>query len=128
MLIAGCVLLVVAAAIHIMIFVLESVVWRRPGVWRMFGLRAQEQAEVMRSMAFNQGFYNLFLAGGAGAGAVALLSGLTVPGYVLGIFAAGCMVAAAIVLVAGSPRLWRAALVQGVAPAIAVLLLVLSLL
>ena len=53
--VAGC-----AAALHVFIFYLESFAWttRARGV---FGTSAEE-AEATRELAFNQGFYNLFLA------------------------------------------------------------------
>ncbi len=123
----GSALVLVAAVIHLVIFVLESILWTRPAVWRLFGLRSQEQAETMRPMAFNQGYYNLFLAIGAGSGLVLLGAGdLAQAGLALAIFACASMVLAAVVLVASSPKLVRAAAVQGVAPLLGVLLLVLS--
>ncbi|MET0317260.1 MAG: DUF1304 domain-containing protein, partial [Rhodococcus fascians] len=52
----------VAAALHVVIFFMESVAWTKPAVWRRFGVASQADADVVRPMAFNQGFYNLFLA------------------------------------------------------------------
>lgn len=59
-----------AAALHVFIFYLESFAWttKARGV---FGTSEQE-AENTKEMAFNQGFYNLFLALIAFAG-IALL-------------------------------------------------------
>ena len=54
---------VLAALVHVYIFVLESVVFRRSG-HRVFGLREQD-VPAARDWAYNQGFYNLFLAIGA---------------------------------------------------------------
>ena len=59
-----------AAALHVLFFVMESVVFMRPEVHRRFGLRTREEAELVRPMAYNQGFYNLFLAVGAVVGMV----------------------------------------------------------
>lgn len=44
----------------------------RTSTWRIFGLRSQADAETTRPLAYNQGFYNLFLALGVVAG-IALL-------------------------------------------------------
>ena len=64
-----------AAAIHVWFFVLESVLFGRPGVAARFGLRTEEQIAAVRPMAFNQGFYNLFLAIGIAAGIALLAAG-----------------------------------------------------
>ncbi len=113
----------VAAAMHVYIFVLESLRWEHPATRRVFGTTA-EQAAVMSQLAFNQGFYNLFLAIGAGVG-VALHSGYPVVGETLIWFGAGSMVAAAIVLVLSNRSLARAALMQGTLPALGLLALLL---
>ena len=52
----------IAAVIHVYIFLMESVLWSRPDVWPRFGVGSQGEADILRPMAFNQGFYNLFLA------------------------------------------------------------------
>ena len=59
-----------AAAIHVWFFVVESLLFGRPGVAARFGLRTDEQIAAVRPMAFNQGFYNLFLAIGIVVGVV----------------------------------------------------------
>ena len=66
---------ILAGLLHVMIFVFESVMWSRPTTWRRFGVRSQADADVLRPMALNQGFYNLFLGIGALVGAVLLLAG-----------------------------------------------------
>lgn len=117
-----------AAVVHIAIFFLESILWSKPAVWRRFGLSSQEHADIMRPMAFNQGFYNVFLAIGAGTGLVMLGSANWAQGGIaLAIFACGSMVLAALVLITSSPRLARAAIVQGAAPLGAIVFLLLSL-
>ena len=65
----------VAAAIHVFFFVLESIRFRQPATWRRFNIESQRDADLMGPMAFNQGFYNLFLAVGAFAGIAAILLG-----------------------------------------------------
>ncbi|MBG6055194.1 putative membrane protein [Salinibacterium sp. CAN_S4] len=125
--IVGSIFIFVAALIHLLIFVMESVLWARPVVWKRFGLATQEHAEIVKPMAFNQGFYNVFLAIGAGLGLV-LLGSTTLfqAGLALSIFAAGSMVLAATVLIASSPKLARAAIIQGLAPVVGIVFLVLS--
>ena len=54
-----------AAALHVFIFTMESVTWTRPATWKRFSIESQDHAEITRSLAYNQGFYNLFLAAGA---------------------------------------------------------------
>ena len=126
--IAGSVFVFLAAAIHLYIFVMESVLWSKPAVWKRFGLKTQEQADIMKPMAFNQGFYNVFLAIGAGTGLVLLGTvGLTQAGIAIAVFSCACMVLAAIVLVTSSPKLARPAAIQGVAPLLGIVLILLSL-
>ena len=56
-----------AAVMHVMFFVFESVLFTRPDVYSRFQMTA-EQAELVRVWALNQGFYNLFLAVGCFVG------------------------------------------------------------
>ena len=65
----------VAALIHVLFFYNESVTFTRPETWRRFGLQTQEQADIVRPMAYNQGFYNLFLALGIVVGLVLVTNG-----------------------------------------------------
>ena len=51
-----------AALIHVYIFVLESLQWTKESTRRTFGVRSAADSELLRPMAYNQGFYNLFLA------------------------------------------------------------------
>ncbi len=79
-------------------------------------------------MAFNQGFYNVFLAIGAGTGLVMLGSANWVQGgLAIAIFACVSMVLAAVVLITSSPKLWRSALIQGVAPLLGITFLLVAL-
>ncbi|GMA95077.1 hypothetical protein GCM10025881_19010 [Pseudolysinimonas kribbensis] len=61
---------VLAALIHVVIFFLESVLWSKPTIWRRFGVASRDDAAVLQPMAYNQGFYNLFLAIATGLGIV----------------------------------------------------------
>lgn len=128
LLIVGSVFVGLAALIHLYIWVLESILWKRPSTWRTFGLRSQEDAETVRPMAFNQGFYNLFLAIGVKLGLLLLWAwGQPVVGITLVLFAAGSMVGAALVLILSSPKLARAAAIQGLAPLVGIILIAVAL-
>jgi putative membrane protein len=109
-----------AAAIHVWFFILESIVFTRPTVAARFGIKTPEQLAAVRPMAFNQGFYNLFLAIGIAAGVAQIAAGATIAGRSVVLFACLCMVWAGIVLLATSPRLRQAALVQLVPPLVAI--------
>jgi len=126
--VVGSVFVFVSAVIHLFIFALESVLWSRPSTWKLFGVRDERDAEVLRPMAYNQGFYNVFLALGAGLGLVFLGTGFSREGGIaIAMFALGSMVLAAVVLVTSNPRLLRAALIQGAAPLLGLVFLTLSL-
>lgn len=58
----------IAALIHVFFFYLESVAWTKPSTWKTFGMKSQEEAEVTKGLALNQGYYNLFLAIGVFVG------------------------------------------------------------
>jgi putative membrane protein len=111
---------VLAALIHVVIFFLESVIWSKPAIWRRFGVASRDDAAVLQPMAYNQGFYNLFLAIAAGLGIV-LFAATPVRSVGIGIagVALASMLLASIVLITSNPRMARAALLQGVAPLIA---------
>lgn len=111
-----------AALLHVYIFVLESLRWTAPRTRAAFGTTA-EQAEATRELAFNQGFYNLFLAIVTAAGIVMTMIGNRSAGTALVVAGAGSMLAAALVLLLSSPDKARAAVTQGVLPFIAVTLL-----
>ncbi|TDP97083.1 DUF1304 domain-containing protein [Labedaea rhizosphaerae] len=112
-----------AAAVHVLIFTMESVLFTRPQVYRRFMVKDAREAEILRPMALNQGFYNLFLAIGAVVGVV--LAG-TPQGKALIYLACGSMLAAALVLLATDRRMARAAAIQGVLPLVALVFLLLS--
>jgi putative membrane protein len=112
-----------AALLHVYIFVMESVQWTVPRVWRRFGVADQAAADTIKAMAYNQGFYNLFLAIGTVIGLVLFWAGgdgtvADVAGRTLVLFSLGSMVAAALVLLTTGTTYLRAALLQGSAPLI----------
>ncbi|GAA5212588.1 DUF1304 domain-containing protein [Microbacterium kyungheense] len=108
-----------AALLHVYIFVMESVQWTQPKIWKRFGVADQAAAEITKPMAYNQGFYNLFLAIGVVIGIVLFYAG---GGIALVLFALGSMVAAALVLVTTGLKYVRPALIQGMLPLIAFVL------
>lgn len=117
-----------AALLHVYIFVMESIQWSRPVVWRRFGVPDQASADITRPMAYNQGFYNLFLAVGATLGIVLFWTGAPdtvadVAGRTLILFSLGSMSAAALVLITTGRKYLRAALVQGTLPLIGFVLM-----
>ena len=84
LLVVGSVFVGLAALIHVYIFYLESITWSKPGTWKTFGLASQAQADTMKPMAYNQGFYNLFLAVGVIVGLVLVGTGVAAQaGYAL---------------------------------------------
>lgn len=102
-----------AGLIHVYIFCMESLLWGRPKTNRTFGM-SPEMAENNRLFAFNQGFYNLFLAAGALGGLVAGVESQI--GKTLIVFSLGSMFLAAVVLIYSNPKMLRAALIQGLPP------------
>ena len=101
---------------HLGFFILESVRWGQPAVNRMFQV-SSDQAEANRLFAFNQGFYNLFLAVGLAIGLFLKSVGAhPAAGQTLIVFTCCSMLAAAIVLVISAPRAIWGALLQGLPP------------
>src|SRR6476620_9664173 len=114
-----------AALLHVYIWVLESFRWTEPATRRTFRT-SEAEAETTRPMAYNQGFYNLFLAIITLVG-LALLKSEHGIGSALALAGTGSMLAAALVLVTHDRTMARAAVTQGTLPALAVLFLLLEL-
>lgn len=110
---------VLAALVHMYIFVLETLRWEHPSTRRVFGTSA-EQAAQSKQLAANQGVYNLLLAVAAVVGVVLLTTGVRDAGLAVMLTATGTMVGAAAYLVGSDSRKARAALMQGTFPLIAV--------
>ncbi len=121
MAVAMIVVAALAAALHGYIFVLESLLWTHPRTRATFGTSAQE-AQATREMAFNQGFYNLFLAIIVVIGVACWFADHAVGAALIGA-GAGSMLAAGLVLLVSSPDKARAALTQLAFPLIALVLL-----
>ncbi|HET9708937.1 MAG TPA: DUF1304 domain-containing protein [Gemmatimonadales bacterium] len=106
---------ILAGVVHVLIFCMESLWWTTPGVRERFR-QTPEQAHATRLFAFNQGFYNLFLAIGTFAGLALILMGHRRSGLILVSWNCLFMVGAALVLAASAPQMRRGALIQGAAP------------
>ena len=121
----GSLFALIAAGIHVYIFVLESFRWMAPATQRIFGIRSTEDARAMKFLAYNQGFYNLFLAVGAVIG-ILLQDENRIAACAVTIFACGSMAMAAIVLVTASRASVRPALIQGVFPLLSIVFTVIG--
>ncbi|MFV9636396.1 DUF1304 domain-containing protein [Mycobacterium neumannii] len=111
-----------AALLHIYIWVMESLTWTSARTRATFGL-TEEEALATKELAFNQGFYNLFLAIITLAGIVIGAMGYNWVGIALIFAGVGSMLAAALVLLLSSPDKANAAATQGIFPLIAIVLL-----
>jgi putative membrane protein len=121
MLTTAIVFAVLAAALHVYIFALVSLRWTAASTRKTFGTTAEE-ANATKEMAFNQGFYNLFLALVTLSGDIAAATGHHSVGAALVLAGAGSMLAAGLVLLVSSPSKAKAALVQLTLPLVAVVL------
>lgn len=119
-----------AALLHVYIWTMESLTWRKPATWKRFGVGSQEEAETQALFAFNQGFYNLFLALIAAVGLVGVHStseSCVAAGWALVVASTASMLGAAIVLRSCGKEYTRAAITQGLFPLIALVASVLFL-
>ena len=119
---AGLIFAALAAVLHVYIWILESFQWTSPRTRATFGTTADE-AETTKLLAFNQGFYNLFLAVVTAVGIAFTISGGMRVGAALLFAGVGSMLAAAAVLLASAPAKARSAVIQGALPLVAVVLL-----
>jgi putative membrane protein len=104
-----------AGLIHVLFFCMESLWWTKPAVYRRFR-STETQAQTTKSLAFNQGFYNLFLAAGTIGGLGLIATGHRRAGMILVAWNCASMLGAAAVLAASSPQMLRGALIQGLPP------------
>ena len=111
----------IAALIHVLFFLVESIFWMQPKVHRVFGVKNIQEAELFKISFFNQGFYNLFLAIGVFVGMYFIHSENIIIGKTLLLFCCASMLSAAIVLFLSKPKLIIGALVQGLCPLISIL-------
>ena len=127
MLSGGVVLAGLAAALHVYIFFMESLAWTKPSTRAVFGTSAEE-AETTKELAYNQGFYNLFLAVIAACGIFHVAADRHAEaGWALLLASTATMLAAAVVLRSCGKGYTRAAATQGLFPLLAVVFGVLAL-
>ena len=104
-----------AGSIHVLFFVMESILWMNPKVHSRFLVEDLAGAEAINVFIMNQGFYNLFLALGLFTGLYLLrlneIVGKTLIGYVCAV-----MVGASIVLILTVPTMVTGFIIQGLPP------------
>lgn len=122
MIYAGLIFAGLAALLHVYIWVMESLTWTSARTRATFGITEQE-ALATKELAFNQGFYNLFLAIITGIGITIGGFGYYDAATALIFAGTGSMLAAAVVLLVSSPEKARAAITQGTLPLIAIVLI-----
>ncbi|MFZ0141856.1 MAG: DUF1304 domain-containing protein [Aeromicrobium sp.] len=117
----------IAALLHVYIWTMESITWKQPATWKRFGLESQADADTTAPMAYNQGYYNLFLAVITIIGMVLIvIVDWDVAGWALLIASCGSMAAASLVLLSTGSGYARAAATQGTVPALAVICAILG--
>jgi len=122
MIYAGLIFAGLAALLHVYIWVMESLTWTSARTRATFGI-SEEEALATKELAFNQGFYNLFLAVVTAVGLVLGAFEYYGPALALIFAGTGSMLAAAFVLLVSSPDKARAAITQGILPLIAIVLI-----
>ncbi|TQC49083.1 DUF1304 domain-containing protein [Rhodococcus sp. WS4] len=88
----------IAAGVHLLAFVWESILFRRPSVHEGIFRIPSSDAHAAYLWAFNVGFYNLFLSSGAVAGVILWWSGHDTPGRTLVVYTCIFMFLAGIAL------------------------------
>jgi len=101
----------------VVVFVLESFLFRRPELYPLFLIEPADTRAV-RMWAVNQGFYNLCFAAAALTGVVLLHTGDATVGRTLVLFASASMAVLGVVLFVSERRLWASALAQAVPGAV----------
>ncbi|MFD5098603.1 DUF1304 domain-containing protein [Streptomyces albidochromogenes] len=107
----------IAAAVHVVVWPLESFLYGRASV-RVLLTGSTADAPEVRLWRFNVGFYNLFLALGLIAGFVALRLGHVTTGRSLIVYICLFMIGGGITLFVSAPKLWRGSLGQAVPPVV----------
>lgn len=110
----------IAVLFHVVAWVLESFLFHRTDV-QTFLLGHPEPHSGVRLWAFNQGFYNLFLATGPLAGLIAVWTGHEAVGRALVIYGCTFMTLCGVVLFVSDRRLWRSMIGQSGPPLIAII-------
>jgi putative membrane protein len=104
-----------AGLIHVGIFIIESILFQKPGGYKWFKVSEQHHAAV-KIWAFNQGFYNLFLALGTFVGLYFIFQKQIMLAGLLTSFCGLSMIGAGVALWFSEPKLRRGALLQILPP------------
>jgi putative membrane protein len=97
-----------AAMLHVVVFVWEALLFQRPGVHQGIFFVPTADVPAVRLWAFGVGFYNLFLGSGAVAGVISWSAGNETVGLTLVIYLCLCMFLSGIVFLADRSELGRA--------------------
>ncbi len=107
-----------AGVIHVLFFVMESILWMNPDVHSVFQVQNLADAEILYVYVQNQGFYNLFLAFGTFTG-LFLYNRKPEVGKAFVIYTCLFMIGAAAVLRFTIPAMSTGMFIQGGPPLIA---------
>lgn len=94
----------VSAAVHLVVFVWESVLMERPGIHQGLFKVPTADLPAVRLWSFCVGFYNLFLAGAPIAGVVLLQTDRGEAGWALIVYAGVFMLLSSLVLLVADRR------------------------
>ncbi len=109
----------------LVVFVLESFLYRRPQLHPIFLIEPGQEATV-RLWVVNQGFYNFFFGVAAITGVALARLGNEDVGTALVVFTSASMVVSGIVLYVTERRLWRSSIAQAAPPSVALAALALA--
>lgn len=111
-----------SGVIHVLFFLMESVFWTNPTVFRIFTVANAMDAETIEVFIKNQGFYNLFLALGIFTG-LALITRYPLEARTLIMYICLVMIGASIVLLFTVPAMLNGVFIQGLPPLLALITL-----
>lgn len=115
----------IVALLHVLFFRLESIVFTHPRILKRFGLD-EAGGVAVKPWAFNQGFYNLFLAFGLFYSLYLLNFDQVLEGKTLASFILWTITWAGVVLAYSVPGKMRVAMIQGLPALIGVIFLYFS--
>ncbi|MFC9692218.1 DUF1304 family protein [Kribbella sp. NPDC056951] len=118
---AAQVLAVVIAALLVMVWVMESFLYRHPRLYPLF-LTKPADFDAVRLWTVNLGFYNLTTAAALVAGVILVRNGHAEAGQALVVFTAAQHTFLSVVLLFVERRLWLNTLLEGI-PALGLLIL-----
>ncbi|WP_100657905.1 DUF1304 domain-containing protein [Alteromonas flava] len=108
------ILIATAGIFHVGFFALESVFFMSESIYKLFGAESLEQAKTMQNFAFNQGFYNLFLAVGVLGGLLFESKWKENVGLSIAVFSSLSMIAAGLVLYFSTGKIVGASVQAGI--------------